>query len=317
MNIVGHKMQKMKNRIWCWLVSIWSICPIIHSFVHLHTKSTYYALTCSLCTLTFFPPKKTNPVVVVFLQFLEHVESFFFFFCNTTRTANPDSCRQIWVARFFFFNHEILHISCVYAASFHMLPGLGAATRPPSIFHAIMHILSRQIGLISITLPQSGMDCALTSLPDPRWRRSSSQSLEKCPAGFGENRSDYRSRPLALRWALSHPFHISQVPSNSFPRKNELPSSHSEHRDYGKLQVRESSRWTRLRASLSGLLLSSSRLLVFRLKYHSAGDESDTGAVLTDARWYFMAKANRIIVVQQRAFARFSDNKASLQNAGD
>lgn len=72
---------------------------------------------------------------------------------------------------------------------------LGAAARPSSIFHSIMHILSRQMGLISITLPQSGMDCALTSLPDHRWLRSSSQSLENCPAGFCEKRSDYRSRP--------------------------------------------------------------------------------------------------------------------------
>lgn len=43
--------------------------------------------------------------------------------------------------------------------------------------------------------------------------------------------------PLALRCVLSQPFHISHTPSNSFPRKNELPSSHSEHRDYGKLQA--------------------------------------------------------------------------------
>lgn len=57
------------------------------------------------------------------------------------------------------------------------------AARPSSIFNSIMHILSRQIGLISITLAQSGMDCALTSLPDHRWQRSSSPSLEKCPAG--------------------------------------------------------------------------------------------------------------------------------------
>lgn len=111
------------------------------------------------------------------------------------------------------------------------------AAHPSSIFNSIMHILSRQIGLISITLAQSGMDCALTRLPDHRRQRSSSPSLEKCPAGFCEKRSDYRSRPLALRCVLSHPFHISRTSSNSFPRKNELPSSHSEHRDYGKLQA--------------------------------------------------------------------------------
>lgn len=140
-----------------------------------------------------------------------------------------------------FFNPQILHILCVYAASFFFIytSRLGAAARPSSIFHSIMHILSRQIGLISITLPQSGMDCALTSLPDHRWQRSSSQSLENCPAGFCEKRSDYRSRPLALRCVPSHPFHISHTPSNSFPRKNELPSSHGEHRDYGKLQARK------------------------------------------------------------------------------
>lgn len=111
------------------------------------------------------------------------------------------------------------------------------AARPSPSFSAIMHILPRQIGLISIALAQSGMDCALTSLPDHRWQRSSSPSLEKCPAGFCEKRSDYRSRPLALRCILSQPFHSSHTPSNSFPRKNELPPSHSEHRDYGKLQA--------------------------------------------------------------------------------
>lgn len=118
---------------------------------------------------------------------------------------------------------------------------LGAAARPSSIFHSIMHILSRQIGLISITLPQSGMDCALTSLPDHRWQRSSSQSLENCLAGFCGKRSDYRSRPSCS--GVFYHIHLksSHTPSNSFPRKNELPSSRGEHRDYGKLQARKSS----------------------------------------------------------------------------
>lgn len=120
------------------------------------------------------------------------------------------------------------------------------------------------------------MDCALTSLPDHRWQRSSSQSLENCLAGFCGKRSDYRSHPSCS--GVFHHIHLksSHTPSNSFPRKNELPSSRSEHRDDGKLQAWKSRHWTRLRASLSGLLLSSSRLLVLRLKYHSAGDESDT-----------------------------------------
>lgn len=119
------------------------------------------------------------------------------------------------------------------------------AARLPSIFNSIMHMLSRRIGLISITLAQSGMECALTSLPDHRWQRSSSPSLEKCPAvaggvGGGSSKSALiiALAPLALRCVLSHPFHIAHTPPLiHFPGKNELPSSHSEHRDYGKLQA--------------------------------------------------------------------------------
>lgn len=97
-----------------------------------------------------------------------------------------------------------------------------------------MHILSREIGLISITLAQSGMDCALTRLPDHRWQRSSRPSLEKCLAGVCESHSDYRSRS----GVFYHIHFTSRKPlTNSFLRKNELPSSHSEHRDYGKLQA--------------------------------------------------------------------------------
>lgn len=33
-------------------------------------------------------------------------------------------------------------------------------------------------------------------------------------------------------------------------------------------------------------------------------------AVLTDARWYFMAKVSGILAIQQEAFAKFSDNEA-------
>lgn len=202
---------------------------------------------------------------------------------------------------------------CLCSFFFLYTSRLGAAARPYSIFHSIMHILSRQIGLISITLPQSGMDCALTSLPDHRWQRSSSQSLENCPAGFCEKRSDYRSRPLVLRCVPSHPFHISHTPSNSFPRKKWITFLPQWTQGLWKITSAKKQPLN----ETAGFSLRAAPVIVtpacFQTEISLCGRWKWHRAVLTDAPWHFMAKVNRIIVVQQRAFAKFSHNKASFQ----
>lgn len=107
---------------------------------------------------------------------------------------------------------------------------------PPS-FHSIMYFLCGQRGLISITLRQNGINSPSTSLQGHSWRLSFSQSHETS-GGLCET-SLIIVHTLVFRCAPRHPFYLSLFP-NSFPAENEFLSSHSEHRDYRKLQALKS-----------------------------------------------------------------------------
>lgn len=163
-----------------------------------------------------------------------------------------------------------------------------------------MYFLCGQWGLISITLLQNGINSPSTSLQGHRFSQSNEMS------GGSVKSSLIIAPALLFRCVLQHPFYLPPF-LNLFPAENEFLSSHSEHRDYRKLQARKS-------ITDLGCVIQNAECLSPSCACHlhayclqcyiemiSLGEEPDwSDTVLTAALWYFTAAVNHIIDFKEK-----------------